>query len=356
MKSPQASQRRAAALVLASLLGAAGLSAGAEEPTTGKAVDSASQADAPALTVSVDGGGLVWSIPREERLEYEVEVDMGVLGRPDVGKLVIESGVKPFRAGVLVPSPKMAGEQLEMGWVRARASGESMVYTLDELIETSWLPQDFPRLYYRSTQTGSEHRRRQLKIGVQDAQPGSWYRADRHCKGCKNREHYLEPNWAWQDEHHCEKCKRGEHRIWRDPTTREVGPRAVDMLSAVLIMRAMIESGAQSVEFQVLDKSDLWDVTIRRGAQQTIEVPAGKFRAVPLVLTTSVPEGELEDHDDKFSALFGLSGSIQIWVEQSSGVPILILGDIPAGPLSFGVRASLKEFSGTPVAPVRVDD
>ena len=307
------------------------------------------------LSFSVDGGGLTWSIPRGELLVYEVEVDIGILGSPQVGELALECGVKPYATPVLVePGSATPSDSagLETGWARATASGEHMLYSLHELIETSFLPQEWPRLLYRTTQSGSESRRRDLKIGVQDGAPIAWYRSDRHCKGCTNREHYLKPNWAWQDERHCKKCKRGEHRVWRDPQTRAVGPRAVDMLSAVLIARSMIERGEERVAFQVIDKTDLWDISIRRGSPRVLEVPAGKFRAVPLMLDTRLPAGEPEV-DEAFSALFGLHGSIQIWVEESSGVPILIAGDVPAGPMDLGVRASLKRAVGAELARVR---
>ncbi len=308
------------------------------------------------LEVSIGDDGLSWGVPRDERLEYDVEIEIGVLGNPHVGRMTLESGVKPFQSGVLLPSSNaVAGDDLEAAWIRARARGQHMVYKLDELIETSWLPQDFPTLYYRSTQTGSEHRQRQIKIGAQDGAPHGWYRSDRHCKGCQNREHFLKPNWAWSDESHCGRCKRAEHRIWGKPETRSVGPRTVDMLSAVLIARSMVERGEETIAFQVLDKTDLWDIVIRRGERKTIEVPAGKFRAVPLSLTTSVPAGEPVPEDQKFAALFGLHGTLRIWVEEHTGVPLLIAGDVPAGPLNFGVRASLTGYHGTPAGFVRLD-
>ena len=69
----------------------------------------------------------------------------------------------------------------------------------------------------------------------------------------------------------------------------------------------------------------------------------------PLEDTANEPE------EAKFKGLFGLKGSIEIWLEANSGVPIWISGTVPAGPIDVGVEARLREVVGAPASfrPVR---
>ena len=282
-------------------------------------------------------------VPRNERLLYKVYVSLGWLGQPSVGRVQLTSNVEPFRASALTRDAP-AEARGERGVLVARAWGNYSFYELDETITSLLLPQAWPAVIHRTTQTGTENRRRELRMGTDpELGPRAWYRADRHCSGCADRAHFIKPTWAWQDEHHCKKCKRAEHRVWRQPTERDVPPGTVDMLSAVLLARAMIAEGRQELKFLLLDKTELWEVSVQRGAESEIEVPAGKFRATQVMLRTTVPPGE-EDREGDFEGLFGIQGDISIWFESATGLPVQISGKVPAGPMRLAVSINLAEL------------
>ena len=50
----------------------------------------------------------------------------------------------------------------------------------------------------------------------------------------------------------------------------------------------------------------------------------------------------------KFEGLFGLRGAIELYVDETTGVPVKIAGDLPAGIFTFQVEVNLKSFKGTP--------
>jgi hypothetical protein len=72
-------------------------------------------------------------------------------------------------------------------------------------------------------------------------------------------------------------------------------------------------------------------------------------------LETKVPPGEPKD-DKGFQGLFGIQGSVRIWMDVETGVPVLISGELPVPVLkTLEVNVKLDRFRGTPpkFAPLR---
>ena len=290
-------------------------------------------------------GELPILVARDERLEFDVHIDLGILGSPRVGEVTIATRVEPIAASPLLvgaPSPTPASaDRSERVVIEAIAEGRYKVYEVRDETSTVILPQEWPSVIHRKVQTGSEHRRRELMLGTRDGEPVAEYRADRHCKGCRSRSHYLKPAWPWQDEKHCEKCKRGEHRIWKDPRTRAVPEGTIDMLSSIQLARTMVAKGEQHLSFTMIDKQELWTVDLERGARARHEVEAGTFDAVEVRLSTRVPPSETDRDPEDFEGLFGIHGTISMWFDERSGRPVLITGRVPAGPFELSARVEL---------------
>ncbi len=294
------------------------------------------------------GNEPLW-IPREERLDFNVHLNLGLLGEPKVGTVTLSAVVAPFRESSLLRRPSSSSNDgLELGKLTAVARGSYAVYTLEEVISSSYLPQEFPSLLLTTTQRGSENRRRELQLGFRDGAYVAQYRSDHHCKSCTAREHFIEPAWVWQDERHCPGCKRGEHRIWRAPRERAAPQGALDMLGAVYFARSRIQAGETEVRFPLIDKLELWDVRVRPGKQKIQSVDGGRFDAMELLLETRVPEGDTSRSAKDFSGLFGIKGTISIWFHRQTGVPVLIRGEMPAGVMDLDVRVELVRWKGTP--------
>jgi len=302
------------------------------------------------LVVSRGEGRDPLVIPSAEVLVYQVEVDVGVLGDADVGQVTLSTGQEPYRAGLPVPGETVTVDpERRVGWIKSQAHGSYLGYELQHELESRHLPQTWPSVLYRDTQGGYENRRRELKLGVLDGKPTAVSRHDGHCKGCQNPEHFVESTWAWGDPSHCTKCKRAEHRVWGDAKSREIAPDSVDLLTAVYLARSMIAEGRDEVSFPIIDKQKQWILTVTRGKTAQVETPAGKFHCVLAQLDSKLPPGEPQRDNSRFEGLFGIQGTIKIWMEASTGIPVLITGELPVPVIrTLDLNVRLRSYQGTP--------
>ncbi|MCB9913822.1 MAG: DUF3108 domain-containing protein [Planctomycetes bacterium] len=326
----------------------------ADDPVVGRAIPALAGPGDPHLvegSYRIQRGDepVLW-IPPGEVLEFQVEVDLGILGEASVGTVTMSSGVEPFVAGLPMPGQAPAESGRLVGWVRTVARGGHLGYELDHSITTRFLPQDWPSVLNLEVQTGSENRKRELKIGLVD---GAWtgnYRGNSHCPGCDRLEHFVKATLPWNDDYHCKKCKRAEHRLWDEPMEFAVPPETVDVLGAIYLARTLVREERDTLALHMLQKENLWDVTLTRGVSGNVKVPAGTFACREVQLGVSQPEGA-EGGGAKFSGLFGIKGSIKIWVHESTGVPVLIEGDVPLGDImDLHARIKLASYLGTPEA------
>jgi hypothetical protein len=318
----------------ASLLAAALLLAApptSEEPAEAEAEEAVYRVDR-------GPGELPLLVPRHERLEYGVHLDLGLLGEPRVGTVTIETRVESFGASpLLVRGEQQRGERVV---IEAVARGSYKLYEVRDTISTLMLPGPWPKIIHRKVASGSQHRRRELSLGTRAGEFVAEYRSDHHCDGCQSRAHFLEPTFPWQDESHCPECRRAEHRVWKEPRSKSVPADALDMLSGIQLARTMVAQGEERLSFKLLDKLELWLVDVERGPRQRLEVAAGTFDAVELRLKTRPPPDDPKRTED-FEGLFGIQGEIALWFDERSGRPVLITGRLPAGPLDLDVRVEL---------------
>ena len=297
-------------------------------------------------------GKLPVAVAREEQLVMSVRVKFAI-GSPKLGTVTLISRVVPHRGSVLVRDAE-TNTKLERAELLAVASGGNALYNLVEERKSLLLPQPWPHLRHTSVQTGTECRKREQDIGWGDAGYYTHFRNDHHCGGCQLEQHFVEPTWAWQDPHHCKKCKRAEHRVWNDWRERSVPEDTVDMVTAVMLGRSMMLLGEESMTFPLIDEEKLWELTIRRGPSRRIEVDAGEFDATEILLSTKPWPGEDAEPGD-FKGLFGIHGTVSIWFDTATGVPVQISGVVPLGPFTLDASVELDSYRGTPAgfAPVK---
>jgi hypothetical protein len=294
-------------------------------------------------------------IPRDETLDYVVEIDLGFLGDARVGTVSLRSGVQVDADPQAAPGASPESSKRTVGWIRSEARGGYLGYVLHEDLEVRHLPLEWPSLHYTDTQTGSENRRHELLVGLREGRTTMQANEDHHCPGCSRPEHFVKSIWPWGKPYHCEGCKLMEHRIWDESITRPTPPGSVDLLSAVYLARSMVAEKRPDETFPVLDQETLWILTVRTGEKRTVKSPAGEFSCVLVELETRVPEGEVRDKND-FSGLFGIQGALHIWMHATTGVPVQITGDMPVPVIGkLGVNVRLAHHRGTPseFAPVR---
>jgi len=306
------------------------------------------------LVVTRGPDALAFEIPAAEVLDFDVFVELGLLGKLGkfrVGSFELSSGVEPFQAGLPpagIVTAALASEPVasfapvpRAGWMRGRARGRYLGFVLDHTIETRVLPQAWPRFVHRDTAAGSACRRRELRYGDRDGVNSLWYRSDTHCKGCERREHFVDAS-LFSPAGHCRRCRRSAHRVWKAPRTRTIPTGAVDMLSAVFLCRAMVAEGRDELTFPLLDKDTIWELGVKRAGRQRIETSAGTFTCRAIVLSPRAAEGEPRGGKAQFKGLFGIHGTLSIWVEEASGIPVRIEGTVPVGPLDLVVSLELR--------------
>ena len=285
------------------------------------------------------GEQLGFVIPAAETLNFDVNVHVPILGETGLGRFQLSAQVEAFHAGLRQPDPNQ-----RMARIRGIASGEVLNYRLMHQIDVRLVPQVWPMLIYQDQQSGSENRRKEIRYGTIDGSPRLFYRPDTHCDGCDRKEHFIEGTWPFSRDHHCKGCKRATHRHWSTPRWEDAPEHSLDMLSAIYLARAMIKEKLPTVVFPMLDKNRIWVVTMIQRDLRTIKVPAGTFECRALRLTPEIPD----DKDVKFRGLFGIHGSLSIWLDARTGVPVKIEGKVPAGPVDVDVAIELREALGTP--------
>jgi len=281
-------------------------------------------------------------VPAGEVLDFAITLDLGI-SDSHVGRFQLSAGVEPYIAGLPLPGQELAGDA-KVGWFRGVASGHYLGFDLGHTIETRILPQAWPHVIYRDTHGGKKGRRRELKLGVLDGTPTAWSRKDGHCQGCGRREHFVDG--LFSSPHHCKRCKLARHRVWREPETHPVPEDALDMLSAIYLSRSMLRAGRDVLDFPLASGDEVWGLSLTRGKRRRVRTPAGTFACREVRITPRAPEGE--ERDEEFHGLLGIDGTLHLWLEEHTGVPVLIGGDVPLGPLRLGVSIELTSFRGTP--------
>ncbi len=263
-------------------------------------------------------------LPRNEKLVYRVFIDLPLV-EASVGTVTQTCKVVPYQPSVLIESEPVP-ENLETASIQIRAKGDYSWYSLDSTIETRLLPQFWPRILHKSTSEGTEKRSRELKVGSRDGVPMSSYRRDTETGAPKGT------------------------RIWKDEKLRTVPEGAVDLLSAIFFARTLVQEGHEEITFPLIDKDRVWEMTLRRGQAQEIRTPAGVFDAIEVRLDPKPYRDEAisEAKQRRFEGLFGIHGTIHLWAEMRTGVPVRIQGDLPVGPLTLGIDVALAAFEGTP--------
>ena len=262
-------------------------------------------------------------IPRAEELVYRAYLDY-LLGETHVGKVVQTCTVEQQKQPLVATRPVAMGET---ACIKLEAEAEYFMMELSSTLEARILPQDWPRLVYRSESTSSQTRKRELWLGRVEEQARSRFQSDTRTGAPKGT------------------------RIWKPFKEREVPEGSLDMISAVFMTRALMREGQESLTFPLVDKDRVWQLTLKRGEERKMKVPAGVFEVVEVVLEPAPYPDEKIDPDklEQFEGVFGIQGTIHLWVEKKTGIAVRIQGSIP---VKFGTSADvdveLETYSGTP--------
>lgn len=269
-----------------------------------------------------------------------------------IGEKAIYDGFV-FKAGIrinvgqttLSVSEKTTGSPAVI--LNGNAKGGGLGYTLNYDVNSVLDGETcLPRLA-KFSQTGSETRFKKFLF-----QPGMvTYSKLKHCRDnhCKNPKHKIErmtwfgPIPTGKEIVHCPDCEDLDHFCWVVRHNHKVAKQFYDMLSGVYLARTCEFTPGASFTIPLIQKHDRWNVTITSHEEETIKVPAGTFKCVKITIQPS-NVGDNPDEKPRFEGLFGLHGSIDIWVEKEFRLPVRVLGTIPFAFLDIHCEACLKSY------------
>lgn len=315
--------------LLALLLG----SASTQDPGEESWVPGSATPEGGGLSLKRAGGGPALLIREDEELTYLVEVSIGPFRGLDVGKATFKSRVE-------------GDGEAAVGHLEAVFKASHLGFKLDHRLHTQHTQGGDIMLKSSDTQRGSDNRRREIHVERRGEGLTAVYRYDGHCKGCEDKAHYRK-GFFLRKSKHCKDCDGREHRVWREPREREVPEDTLDFLSSIYLIRAFISEELEGIKTPLLEKDRLWDLSLKSGEAKDIEVPMGKYACRKIIIEAQKPVSE--SHKEKFSGLFGMKGSMNFWVHESTGVMVQIAGDLPLG---LGVKIRLQDVKGAPAGLV----
>lgn len=218
----------------------------------------------------------------------------------------------------------------------ACAVGEKFGYTLSTKIISILGTDRLGPQHYEYLQQGSESRLKQVDFEPKSAV----YRRYKHCAepDCDIAEHRI-------DGAHCpdRDCRIPAHMHWKIRHEHEFTERHFDMLSAVYFARGLpLEPDAPPIEVPVLNDHDRWIVraSAKRGGR--LRVKAGTFDTVKVILDPAPAPGTTPE--ERFTGLFGLNGTIEIWLDRKTIRPLLVRGQLPFGFMDLSAKVELIEI------------
>ncbi len=336
------SARRLAAVALAATWTLAPSSARALSPQVSDAQESSAVEESDrSFRYQPTPGGAPLVVPRAETLVYEAFLEIAVF-EPSVGTVTQTCRVEPYVPSLLLGEPKGGDPPAgEVASIRLRAKGDYAWYEVKSTLETRLYPFEWPRIVYSSVSEGSETRRREVQVGTSELPAAQTADPVREGKT-------IGPIASYRRD--TDDGAPPGQRIWREAAYRAVPEGTLDMLSAVFMARTLIREGHESLRFPLIDKTRVWELTLSRGEERRMETGAGTFEVVEVVLTPRPYPGEVIEQEklDKFEGVFGIKGSIHLWVERHTGIAVRIQGDLPVGPMTLGIDVVLSKYSDTP--------
>lgn len=235
--------------------------------------------------------------------------------------------------------------------LEARAQGAKFGYELNTRICSTLEEGTLLPALHEVAERGTERRTKKLVFHA----GGAEFLRLKHCRdeNCADPAHQVKrakmhgPIPWGAEQVHCDDrdCRHREHYEWRSRLDHQFETPYFDLLSAIYLARQVeFSPDAEPLVIPIVNDTRRWDVQVRARNQKRIEVAAGTFDAVELILEPVPASGLEEDEDAEFKGLFGLNGAIQIWVDRATRRPLLIEGTLPFAFLELHAQVELEKI------------
>ena len=241
--------------------------------------------------------------------------------------------------------------------LHARGKGDRFGYTIDQQITSRLDRSSGHPVAYTNVQRGSEHHTKQL-----DFEEGKiTYSRREHCRDpeCKDKNHDVaEVEWKgpipWGTRSkHCgdRDCGIAAHELWVTKKVHEVDEPYVDLLTSIYVARtaSFPEDGSPMI-IPAVNDDHRWLVEVRQMQQKELTVSEGTYDAIELSLTPLASDG---DSKKRFKGLFGIHGTLRVWIDSVTRKPLLIQGTLPISVLDLKARIELISTGDAEIIKLR---
>lgn len=241
--------------------------------------------------------------------------------------------------------------------LHARGKGDRFGYTIDQQITSRLDRSSGHPIAYTNVQRGSEHHTKQL-----DFEEGKiTYSRREHCRDpeCKDKNHDVaEVEWKgpipWGTRSkHCgdRDCGTAAHELWVTKKVHEVDEPYVDLLTSIYVARtaSFPEDGSPMI-IPAVNDDHRWLVEVRQMQQKELTVSEGTYDAIELSLTPLASDG---DTKKRFKGLFGIHGTLRVWIDSVTRKPLLIQGTLPISVLDLKARIELISTGDAEIIKLR---
>ena len=274
-------------------------------------------------------------------------------------RLVFRATVEWKGAHVLVGHFELAAwsDSASRKILHGRGKGERFGYELDQRIVSVLETNGIRPVSFHNTQRGSEHHTKKLIFEDDKIH----YYKQTHCREeqCKKEEHLISEvawkgpiPWGTKKTHCYEKeCKNPQHEIWFKRETHQVDEPFVDLLTAIYVARtATFDPDGDPLIIPVVNDDSRWFVIVQPLSRQKLKVEEGEYDSIELSLTPVSSDG---DEKKRFKGLFGIHGTLRVWIDPLTGKPLLIKGTLPISILNLEARIELISSGDAGVVEIR---
>lgn len=241
--------------------------------------------------------------------------------------------------------------------LHARGKGDRFGYTIDQQITSRLDRSSGQPIAYTNVQRGSEHHTKQLDF----KEDKITYSRREHCRDpkCKDKNHEVaEVEWKgpipWGTRSkHCgdRDCGTAAHELWVTKKVHEVDEPYVDLLTSIYVARtaSFPEDGSPMI-IPAVNDDHRWLVEVRQMQQKELTVSEGTYDAIELSLTPLASDG---DAKKRFKGLFGIHGTLRVWIDSVTRKPLLIQGTLPISVLDLKARIELISTGDAEIIKLR---
>lgn len=187
----------------------------------------------------------------------------------------------------------------------AHALGHYVIYTLDIRLSSIVDAASLRSLLFRRREVGSEMREyqvvfdREARMAVYRRKPGKFT-----------------------------SVKKMDATPWEDRSTFTIGPDVNDILYTLYFARGIGDRVGNKQYYRFVEKTKIWKARVAVTGEERLDIGrAGAFDALKVAIEpdyTDEPET-----GEKFSGLFGVTGSLEVWVDKKTRIPLIVKGQVP---------------------------